>query len=88
MTIGKYQNRAIEAAQVIEELIWLARVLVETVRSSVTSDWPLRENVRVRLRVLVKRIPRKHGYPPDMQEKATQTVLEHAEVLSDSWAAR
>ena len=50
-------------------------------------DWTLRENVRAQLRVLVKRIPRRHGYPPDKQEKATQTVLEQAEVLSAEWAA-
>ncbi len=47
----------------------------------------MRENVRAQLRVLVKRILRKHGYPPDKQEKATQTVLEQAEVLSEHWAA-
>jgi type I restriction enzyme R subunit len=131
-TIRRYQNRAIEAAQVIEELIQLAREmraanargerlglsadelgfsdaletndcavkllgdetlraiareLVETVRSSITIDWTLRENVRAQLRVLVKRILRKHGYPPDKQEKATQAVLEQAEVLSAAWAA-
>ena len=130
-TIRRYQNRAIEAAQVIEELIQLARdmreanargetlglsedelafydaletndsavqvlgdetlreiarELVETVRSNVTIDWTLRENVRSQLRVLVKRILRKHGYPPDKQEKATRTVLEQAEVLSTGWA--
>jgi type I restriction enzyme R subunit len=45
-----------------------------------------RENVRAQLRVIVKRILRKHGYPPDKQEKATQTVLEQAEVLSELWA--
>jgi type I restriction enzyme R subunit len=128
----RYQNRAIEAAQVIEELIDLARQmreasargeelglsddelafydaleandsavqvlgdetlreiareLVETVRSSTTIDWTLREDVRARLRVLVRRILRKHGYPPDRQEKATLTVLEQAEVLSETWAA-
>ncbi|RMH01717.1 MAG: type I restriction endonuclease subunit R [Planctomycetota bacterium] len=131
-TIRRYQNRAIEAAQVIEELIRLAkelreadargeqlglsedelafydaletndsavkvlgdetlrgiaRELVETVRNNVTIDWTLRENVRAHLRVLVKRILRKHGYPPDKQEKATQTVLEQAAVLSAEWAA-
>jgi type I restriction enzyme R subunit len=131
-SIRKYQNRAIEAAQVIEELIQLAkemrganergvalglsedeiafydaletndsavkvlgdetlrtiaRELVETVKKNVTIDWTLRENVRAQLRVYVKRILRKHGYPPDKQEKATQTVLEQAEVLSESWAA-
>jgi type I restriction enzyme R subunit len=130
-TIRRYQARAIEAAQVIEELIGLAkemreanargeklklsedelafydaletnqsavkvlgdetqraiaRELVETVRNNVTIDWTLRENVRAQLRVLVKRILRKHGYPPDKQEKATQTVLEQAEVLSVDWA--
>jgi type I restriction enzyme R subunit len=65
----------------------IARELVETVRNNVTIDWTLRENVRAQLRVLVKRILRKHGYPPDMQEKATQTVLEQAEMLSAEWAA-
>ena len=131
-TLRRYQNRAIEAAQVIEELIQLAREmreanargerlgldedelafydaleandsavqvlgddtlrdiareLVETVRRNVTIDWTLRENVRARLRVLVRRILRIHGYPPDKQEKATRTVLEQAEVLSEGWAA-
>ena len=55
--------------------------------SDVAIDWTVRENVRANLRVLVKRILRKHGYPPDKQEKATQTVLEQAEVLSELWAA-
>ena len=56
------------------------------VRNNVTIDWTLRENVRAHLRVLVKRILRKYGYPPDMQEKATQTVLEQAALLSAGWA--
>ena len=131
-TIRRYQNRTVEAAQVIEELIGLAREmreanargealglsedelafydalgvndsavqvlgdetlrgiareLVEAVRRNVTIDWTLRENVRAKLRVLVKRILRKHGYPPDKQESATRTVLEQAEVLSAGWAA-
>jgi type I restriction enzyme R subunit len=64
----------------------IARELVATVRKNVTIDWTLRENVRAQLRVLVKRILRKHGYPPDKQEQATQTVLEQAEVLSQAWA--
>ncbi len=130
-SIRRYQNRAIEAAQVIEELIALAkemreanargealgltedelafydalevndsavkvlgdetlrtiaRELVKTVRNNVTIDWTMRENVRAQLRVLVKRILRKYGYPPDKQEKATQLVLEQAEVLSQEWA--
>ena len=131
--IRRYQNRAVESAQVIEELIALAqemreadrrgerlnltedevafydalevndsavkvlgdetlkaiaRELVQTVRNSVTIDWTLRENVRARMRVLVKRILRKHGYPPDKQEQATLTVLEQAEVLCAAWAVQ
>ena len=130
-TLRRYQNRAIEAAQVIEELIQLAkdmreanargeqlglsddelafydaletndsavqvlgdetlraiaRELVDTVRDNVTIDWTLRENVRAKLRAMVKRILRKHGYPPDKQEKATVTVLEQAEVVFEGWA--
>jgi hypothetical protein len=57
------------------------------VRKNVTIDWTIRDNVRAQLRVLVKRILRKYGYPPDKQEKATRTVLEQAEVLSQVWAA-
>src|SRR5437773_10287377 len=70
-----------------ETLRLIARELVKTVRANVTIDWTVRENVRAQLRVLVKRILRKYGYPPDKQEKATQTVLEQAEVLSQEWAA-
>ncbi|MFG0252377.1 MAG: type I restriction enzyme endonuclease domain-containing protein, partial [Phycisphaerales bacterium JB038] len=131
-SLRRYQNRAIEAAQVLEELIELARQmreadrrgedlglsdderafydaletndsavavlgddtlrgiareLVEAVRSNVTIDWTIRENVRAKMRVIVKRILRRHGYPPDKQEKATETVLEQAELLSERWAA-
>ncbi|HZS60962.1 MAG TPA: type I restriction endonuclease subunit R [Gemmatimonadaceae bacterium] len=64
----------------------IARELVATVRKNVTIDWMMRDNVRSQLRVLVKRILRRHGYPPDKQEKATRTVLEQAEVLSETWA--
>ena len=130
-TLRRYQNRAIEAAQVIEELIQLAREmreadargeqlglsddelafydalgtndsavailgddvlrtiardLVEKVRNNVTIDWTLREDVRARLRVLVRRTLRKYDYPPDKQEKAIRTVLEQAETLSEAWA--
>ena len=63
----------------------IARELVQTVRGNVTIDWTIRENVRAKMRVMVKRILRKHGYPPDKQEKATQTVLEQAELLSAEW---
>jgi type I restriction enzyme R subunit len=69
-----------------ETLRGIAQELVAAVRANVTIDWAVRENVRAHLRVIVKRILRKHGYPPDRQEKATQTVLEQTEVLSQDWA--
>lgn len=76
------------AVQVLgdDTLKTIARQLVETVRRNVTIDWTIRDNVRAHLRVLVKRILRKYGYPPDKQERANQTVLEQAEVLSEIWA--
>ncbi|MFA7426029.1 MAG: type I restriction endonuclease subunit R [Desulfosarcinaceae bacterium] len=131
IAIKKYQNRAIETAQVIEELIALAKnlreaarrgeqlglnddevafydalevndsavavlgdetlrliaqELVRVVKNSITIDWTVRENVRAKMRVIIKRILRKYGYPPDKQEKATLTVLEQAEVLCRDWA--
>ncbi len=124
--IRKYQNRLIETARVIEELIALAkemreaqrrgenlglseeeaafyealevndsavkvlgdetlkqiaRELADTVRRNTSIDWTIRESIRAKLRVMVKRILRKYGYPPDKQEKATQTVIEQAELL-------
>ena len=130
-TLRRYQNRAVEAAQVIEELIALARdmrtakergealglsgdelafydaletsdsavqvlgdetlrliawELVRTVYANVTIDWTKRESVRAKLRAAVKRVLNKHGYPPDKREKAAETVLEQAEVLSADWA--
>jgi type I restriction enzyme R subunit len=129
--VRKYHNRAVETAQVIEELIALAkemraaaergeqlglsedeiafydalevndsavavlgdetlrtiaRELVEAVRQNTAIDWTIKESVRAKIRVIVKRILRKYGYPPDKQEKATQTVLEQAELLCKDWA--
>lgn len=52
-----------------------------------SNNWTLRENVRAQLRVLVKRVLRKHAYPPNKQEKATEIVLEQAALLSAEWAA-
>jgi type I restriction enzyme R subunit len=129
-SLRKYQNRAIETAAIIEELIELAkeireasergeklglsddelafydaletndsavsvlgdetlrtiaRELVGTVRRNTTIDWAEKESVRAKLRLLVKRVLKKYGYPPDRQEKATRTVLEQAELLSVAW---
>jgi type I restriction enzyme R subunit len=68
------------------ELRAIAQELVQKVRANVTIDWTVRETVRAKLRVMVKQVLRKHGYPPDKQEKATQTVLEQAELLAEEWA--
>ena len=60
---------------------FIAQELVKTIRQNVTIDWTEKQSVRARLRVMVKRVLRKYGYPPDKQEKATQTVLQQAELL-------
>jgi len=131
-SIRRYQNRSIESAKVIQELIDLAkemrdanrrgedlglsedelafydalevndsavqvlgdetlraiaRDLVEAVRRNASIDWTERETVKAKLRTIIKRLLRKHGYPPDKQEKATQTVLIQAETLCKDWAA-
>jgi type I restriction enzyme R subunit len=129
--IRRYQNRAIETAQVIEELIALAREmrdaasrgeklgltedeiafydalevndsavqllgdeklreiaqeLLRTIRNNIKIDWTVRENVRAQMRVMIKRILRRYGYPPDKQARATELVLEQAEVICRDWA--
>lgn len=131
-TIKKYTNRSVEAAQVIEELIELARKvrdeksrgkvqgmsedeiafydalgvndsavkilgdetlrkiafeLTDMIHKSVTIDWTQRESVQAEIRLKVKKILRKYGYPPDKQEKATQTVLAQAAVIAKDWAS-
>jgi type I restriction enzyme R subunit len=70
-----------------EPLKAIARELVETVRRNTSIDWTVKESVKAKLRVIVKRILRKYGYPPDKQERATQTVLQQAELLAPEWAA-
>ncbi len=59
----------------------IAQELLKAVRDNVTIDWTVRENVRANMRRTVKRILRRYGYPPDKQERATQLVLEQAEVI-------
>lgn len=70
-----------------EQLRTIARELVKTVRANVTIGWTVRENLWANLRVLVKRLLHRYGYPPESREKATQTVLEQAELWSKEWAA-
>ncbi len=129
-TIRRYQNQTIEAAQVIVELVELAKKirsekergvdlklseeevafydalcenesavkelgdatlkkiaqeLVVMLRKNTTIDWTLKESVRAKLRVYVKKLLNKYQYPPDKQEAATKTVLEQAEVLCRDW---
>lgn len=69
-----------------DELKVIAAELVTQVRKSVTIDWTVRESARAKIKVLVKRILRKHGYPPDLEEEATKTVLAQAELLCADWA--
>lgn len=131
-TLNRYSNRAIETAQVIEELIEMAREfnqsakrgdelrmndaelafydaletneasvrdlgnetlrriaieLTESLRKNVSVDWSVRETVRARLRLLVKRILRKYKYPPDREARAVELVLQQAETLSEAWVS-
>jgi len=69
-----------------ETLRIIAQELLRAVRNNVTIDWTVRENVRAQMRVMVKRILRRHGYPPDKQAHATELVLEQAEVVCRDWA--
>jgi type I restriction enzyme R subunit len=69
-----------------ETLKTIARELVDTVKKNVSIDWTMRENVQAKLRVLVKKTLKKYGYPPDKQQKATDTVLEQAKLLCRDWA--
>jgi len=66
----------------------IARILVQRVRANTTIDWTIKENVKARLKVIVKRVLREYGYPPDKQEKAVQTVLQQAELLAESWSSQ
>lgn len=68
-----------------EQLRVIAHELLERVKSNITIDWMHSENARARLRVLVKRILRQYGYPPDMQDAAVKLVVEQAERLSEEW---
>lgn len=70
-----------------QQLKVIATELITRVRESVTIDWQYREGARAKIRVLVKRILNKYGYPPDLQDEAVQTVLMQAELLSEVWAA-
>lgn len=70
-----------------ERLRVIAHELLTSLKSNVTVDWAQRDSARAKMRVLVKRILRKYGYPPDLQDAAVQTVLQQAEVLSERWAA-
>jgi type I restriction enzyme R subunit len=69
-----------------DKLKVIAHELLVNLRENVTVDWAHRESARARLRVLVKRILRKYGYPPDLQDGAVQTVLQQAEALSSEWS--
>ena len=81
------QNESAVEVMGNDHLRVIAHELLNSLRSSASVDWQHRESARARMRILVKRILRKHGYPPDLQDAAVQTVLQQAEVLSARWAA-
>ena len=70
-----------------DQLKVIATELITQIRKSVTIDWTLREGARAKMRVMVKRILNKYGYPPDLQAEAVKTVLMQAELLCKEWAA-
>ena len=69
-----------------DKLKVIAAELITQVRKSVSIDWTLRESARAKIRVMVRRILNKYGYPPDLQEDAVKTVLSQAELLCAEWA--
>jgi type I restriction enzyme R subunit len=77
------------AVQVLgdETLKHIAREIADKVRSNATIDWTIRESARANLMRLVSRTLRKYGYPPDMQQKAIDTVLKQAELMADYWTS-
>ena len=66
----------------------IARELVDTVKKNTSIDWTVRENVKAKMRIAVKKILRTHGYPPDMELKATETVLEQAKLMANNFNDR
>lgn len=68
-----------------ETLRQIAVELVETVRNNIAIDWTVKESVKAKLRLMIKKVLRKHDYPPDKEKKATETVLQQAELLAKEW---
>ncbi|MCK5357774.1 MAG: DUF3387 domain-containing protein, partial [Elusimicrobiales bacterium] len=68
-----------------DKLRELARVLLEKVKANTSIDWTIKESVQAKLRVIVKRILRQYGYPPDLAKLATANVLKQAEMLAEEW---
>tara|TARA_R110002049_G_scaffold2750_3_gene21819 strand:- start:5787 stop:6482 length:696 start_codon:yes stop_codon:yes gene_type:complete len=79
------QNASATEAMGDDKLKVIAAELIMTVRKNVSIDWTLRESARAKIRVIVRRILRKHGYPPDLQAEATKLVLEQAEAICQGW---
>lgn len=79
------ENESARLAMQDDKLKVIAMELVNKVKESVTIDWNLREQARAHIRVIIKRILKQHGYPPDLAEEATQLVLRQAEVLCEGW---
>lgn len=78
-------NDSAKKAMGDDKLKVIAGDLIQQVRKSVTIDWQYREGARAKIRVLVKRLLNKYGYPPDLQKEAVKTVLNQAELLCADW---
>lgn len=87
--VAFYDALAVNESAVVamgdDKLKLIAAELITQVRKSVTIDWTLRESARAKIRVMVKRILNRHGYPPDLQADAVKTVLQQAELLCADW---
>ena len=79
------ENESAVQAMGDDKLKLIAHELLMSLRANVSVDWAHRDSARARMRILVKRILRKYGYPPDLQDSAVQTVLQQAEALSSGW---
>jgi type I restriction enzyme, R subunit len=80
LTADKLRNNMDAASAIAAELI-------SQMRKSVTTDWTVRESARAKIRVMVRRVLNKFGYPPDLQEAAVKTVVQQAELLCADWAS-
>jgi len=79
------ENGSAKALMAHEQLRLLAKLLVQSIRSSATIDWTRKESVRAKMRIEVRKLLARYGYPPDLQKAAVDLVVRQAEVLASDW---